>query len=451
MAHSVFFLSDRKGFLQFLTKNLSGHLRKKLNGPSCLESKVVYGKVVPDLLESINSRRCRHDVWSFFSFLICKKTTGYFRPSEIFAHHWNPFVEIMSFLIRHISPKMTFLKDYSTDYQMFTRPRSANEILINNEFRRNQSILPLRGENQEQIANSTRKRKLAAIALSPTMTNTDHLKTPSTIKSPDFGSCRRPTKEWNPDTPMIEIRTVPKKHQYQTLLNYGFIYNPTTIDENDFTRKSEATFTLSCQFDNENDNSNSNEDEVQSVSENDHSDNDNDGHISESNNSDEGEQEHDSEQEQANMFVQGHIQMNTCTAESPYEYLLDSGASLSGVISETLISNQQPCHIPITPAFGAPMHAKTRGTINDPLIGHLGIPALHLPAMNQNLVSVFGFCGGGSTGIQQMGVFTVEGCRFYPIQANKDVLKILSDRPRTLQGLAKQGVYVYSANPSKSN
>ena len=95
------------------------------------------------------------------------------------------------------------------------------------------------------------------------------------------------------------------------------------------------------------------------------------------------------------MFVQGHIQMNTCTAEEPYEYLLDSGASLSGVISEALISNH--------------------------------------------------------TGVQQMGVFTVEGCRFYPIQANKDVLKILSDRPRTLQGLAKQGVYVYSANPSKSN
>ena len=143
--------------------------------------------------------------------------------------------------------------------------------------------------------------------------------------------------------------------------------------------------------------------------------------------------------------------MNTCTAEAPKDYLLDSGASFSGVNSKTLIDNPQPCHIPITPAFGAPMHAKTRGTINDPLIGHLGIPALHLPAMNQNLVSVFRFCSGGSTGVQQMGVFTVEGCRFYPIQANKDVLKILSDRPRTLQGSAKQGVYVYSANPSKSN
>ena len=109
--------------------------------------------------------------------------------------------------------------------------------------------------------------------MSPTMSNTCHLKTPSTVTSPDFGSCPRPEKDWNPDTPMIEIRTVPKKHQYQTLLNYGFIYNPTTIDENDFTRKSEAAFTLSRQFDNEDDNTNSNEEEIQSVSENDHSNN----------------------------------------------------------------------------------------------------------------------------------------------------------------------------------
>ena len=34
----------------------------------------------------------------------------------------QPFVEIMAFLIEKISPKMTFLKDPSTDYQVFTRP-----------------------------------------------------------------------------------------------------------------------------------------------------------------------------------------------------------------------------------------------------------------------------------------------------------------------------------------
>ena len=43
------------------------------------------------------------------------------------------------------------------------------------------------------------------------------------------------------------------------------------------------------------------------------------------------------------------------------------------------------------------------------------------------------------------------GNRFYPLQQNRDVLKKLNHRPRTIQGLADQGVYLYSANtPSQS-
>ena len=80
------------------------------------------------------------------------------------------------------------------------------------------------------------------------------------------------------------------------------------------------------------------------------------------------------------------------------EYIVDSGASVSGVSDISQLNNPQTCHVPITPAFGKVMHAQARGTINDPLIGHLGIPALHLPAMNQNLVSVFGFWSGGVPG-----------------------------------------------------
>ena len=54
-----------------LMKNLSGHFRKKLNRPSCFESGVVYGKVVSDLLNSLNSRRCKKQLLSvFFSFYI---------------------------------------------------------------------------------------------------------------------------------------------------------------------------------------------------------------------------------------------------------------------------------------------------------------------------------------------------------------------------------------------
>ena len=58
----------------------------------------------------------------------------------------------------------------------------------------------------------------------------------------------------------------------------------------------------------------------------------------------------------------------------------------------------------------------------------------------------------GSSGVQQIGIFTSEGCRFYPLESNRDVLKQLCGRPRTLQGLADHGVYLYSADTaSQSN
>ena len=57
-----------------IAKNLSGHFREKLKVPSCLESEAVYGKVVPDLLNSLNSRSHRGEVTfgRFFHFLHTK-------------------------------------------------------------------------------------------------------------------------------------------------------------------------------------------------------------------------------------------------------------------------------------------------------------------------------------------------------------------------------------------
>ena len=48
------------------TMNLSGHLRKKLNALTCSGSGVVDGKIVPDLLNSLNSRRCKKLLLGFF-------------------------------------------------------------------------------------------------------------------------------------------------------------------------------------------------------------------------------------------------------------------------------------------------------------------------------------------------------------------------------------------------
>ena len=59
----------------------------------------------------------------------------------------DPFVNIMAFLIRKISP---ILKDTSTDYQVFTRPRTAEELRFNNESRMIESRLHVRGENLDR-------------------------------------------------------------------------------------------------------------------------------------------------------------------------------------------------------------------------------------------------------------------------------------------------------------
>ena len=60
----------------------------------------------------------------------------------------------------------------------------------------------------------------------------------------------RPEGIYAPTTPMIDIRSVPLRLQRKMLLDYGYMYNPTTVDQNVFARTSEQTFTLSRQFEN---------------------------------------------------------------------------------------------------------------------------------------------------------------------------------------------------------
>lgn len=124
-------------------------------------------------------------------------------------------------------------------------------------------------------------------------------------------------------------------------------------------------------------------------------------------------------------------------------FLFDSGASVSGVRSTDHLFRVQPCDQNITPAFGPQFKATTKGYINDPILSSMGIPALHVP-MHRNLLSVTSVCAGGVHGKQHVGIFTAEGCRFYDLEANRDILKALSARPVTLQGIAENGVYVYN-------
>ena len=109
------------------------------------------------------------------------------------------------------------------------------------------------------------------------------------------------------------------------------------------------------------------------------------------------------------------------------------------------------CNIPITPTFGEVTRATTEGTINDSVLGQLGLRVLHVDNMNHKLLSVHQVCDGGSQHQYQVGVFTNEGCRFFPLEDCRDALKLLSTKKQTFRGLAQDGVYVYSpvANMNK--
>ena len=91
-------------------------------------------------------------------------------------------------------------------------------------------------------------------------------------------------------------------------------------------------------------------------------------------------------------------------------WLIVSGAAISGTGTRGDIANMRRCNIPITPAFGKVTRATTEGTINDSVLGQLGIRVLHVDNMNHKLLSVHQVCDGGSQHDYQLGVFTNEDC-----------------------------------------
>ena len=143
------------------------------------------------------------------------------------------------------------------------------------------------------------------------------------------------------------------------------------------------------------------------------------------------------------MFLAPPIIMATASSYAQ-PWLIDSGAAISGTGTTGNIANIRRCNIPITPAFGEATRATNEGTINDIVLGQLVLRGLHADNMYHKLLSVHQVCDGGSQHQHQVGVFTNEGCRFFPLEDCRDALKLLSTKKQTFQGLAQDGVYVYS-------
>ena len=107
-------------------------------------------------------------------------------------------------------------------------------------------------------------------------------------------------------------------------------------------------------------------------------------------------------------------------------WMLDSGAGMSGTRSTINLKDTMRCRILITPAFGEVMNATSEGLINDPTFKQLGIKAIHVEGMHHNLLSVHQVCTRRQSGEEQVGIFTSEGCQFFPLPKCREALKIMS-------------------------
>ena len=134
------------------------------------------------------------------------------------------------------------------------------------------------------------------------------------------------------------------------------------------------------------------------------------------------------------------IVMNSAQV-SQSNWMVDSGAGMSGRSSTINLKDTMRCRIQITPTFGEVM---SEGLISDPTFKKLGIKAIHIEGMHHNLLSVHQLRTGGEYGEEQVGIFTLEGCQFFPLSKCKEALKIMSKCNNTFYGLVKGGVYAYA-------
>jgi hypothetical protein len=78
------------------------------------------------------------------------------------------------------------------------------------------------------------------------------------------------------------------------------------------------------------------------------------------------------------------------------------------------------------------------------VLGPLGLEAILLPGLgNQTLVSISQFCAGGTTGAQNVGVFTSDGFRMFRLDTVLPALKLMAEHGHEIvHGTVQEGIYV---------
>jgi hypothetical protein len=120
--------------------------------------------------------------------------------------------------------------------------------------------------------------------------------------------------------------------------------------------------------------------------------------------------------------------------------IFDSGCSISGTSNVNALSNITDCPpMQVQGAFGPSTQPSKRGTL-----GPLGLEAILLPGLgNQTLVSISQFCAGGTTGAQNVGVFTSDGFRMFRLDTVLPALKLMAEHGHEIvRGTVQEGIYV---------
>jgi hypothetical protein len=120
--------------------------------------------------------------------------------------------------------------------------------------------------------------------------------------------------------------------------------------------------------------------------------------------------------------------------------VFDSGCSISGTSNITNLTDVTDCGpLSVQGAFGPSTQHKKRG-----LLTPLRLDAILLPGMgNQTLVSLSQYCAGGTSGVQNVGVFNKSGFRMFSLNSALPALKLLSEHGHEVtRGTVKEGIYV---------
>jgi hypothetical protein len=82
--------------------------------------------------------------------------------------------------------------------------------------------------------------------------------------------------------------------------------------------------------------------------------------------------------------------------------------------------------------------------LSDPPLNPRNVACSRLPGMgNQTLDSLSQYCAGGTSGVQNVGVFTKSGFRMFSLNSALPALKLLSENGHEVtRGTVKESIYV---------